>query len=154
MPSEPLGALPIRLDPSLPIHGVEDVSLVDFWRWGYSDVLSNGVRGVLGEYLVGKALGVTDRPRVEWDAVDLHYGPWRIEAKTTSAHQAWPLAPGSRASSPGFDVGSRRGWDASTGLTSPAGRSADCYVFCVYTGPEAEPTTNLDRRIAVLDVRR
>jgi hypothetical protein len=115
-------------------------------------VLSNGVRSVLGEYFVALALGVTERPRVEWDAVDLRYREWGIEVKTTSAHQAWPLAPGSKASPPGFDIGQKRGWNAATGVTSPtAGRAAHCYVLCVYRGPELLPESNLARRIAVLD---
>ncbi|AXG97954.1 hypothetical protein DVJ83_00840 [Deinococcus wulumuqiensis] len=44
----------------------------DFWRWAYSDFLSNALRGVLAEYIVAQAAGCTHRARTEWDAYDLY----------------------------------------------------------------------------------
>jgi hypothetical protein len=42
-----------------------------FWRWAYSDFLSNAQRGVLAEYIVGTALNCLKEKRLEWDAHDL-----------------------------------------------------------------------------------
>lgn len=52
----------------IPVLGV---TVGDFWA--YSDILNNTDRAVFAEFVVGMALGVTDAPRVEWDAVDLRY---------------------------------------------------------------------------------
>ena len=45
-------------------------SLLEFWQWAGSNLLSNRDRGILAEFLVGRALGVTDKLRTEWDAMD------------------------------------------------------------------------------------
>ena len=42
------------------------LTLVDYWRWSASDLLSNTQRGVVAEYLVVAALGTAERPRDEW----------------------------------------------------------------------------------------
>jgi hypothetical protein len=53
----------------------------DFWRWAYSDILSNRNRSIFAEFIVGNALGVVDKPRVEWDSVDLARPlPWAVPA--------------------------------------------------------------------------
>jgi hypothetical protein len=43
----------------------------DFWEWAFGDLVTNTVRSVFAKYLVALALGVSDRPRVEWDQYDL-----------------------------------------------------------------------------------
>ena len=32
-------------------------SVLDFWRWGFSDLRENVVRGILAEFLVAQAVG-------------------------------------------------------------------------------------------------
>lgn len=47
-------------------------NLRGFWSWACSDLLSNAMRGVLAEYIVGLALDCVDSgTRTEWDAADL-----------------------------------------------------------------------------------
>lgn len=41
-----------------------DKTLLDFWRWGFSDVLNNTTRGIFAEYLVATALGIEAQPRI------------------------------------------------------------------------------------------
>lgn len=105
----------------------------DFWAWAYSDILNNTDRTVFAEFVVGMALGVTDAPRVEWDAVDLQYGGKTIEVKSSAYVQSWhqDQDPPSQIS---FDLKERLSWDAATNTyrVEPS-RAADCYVFCVYT---------------------
>lgn len=105
-----------------------------FWSWAYSDVLSNANRSVFAEFLVGAALGCLDTPRIEWDAYDLRYHGWKIEVKVSAYLQSWQQAKPSYVS---FDIGTKRGWDATTNTMSEMPeRSADCYVFCLYTEME------------------
>ena len=33
-------------------------TLLDFWRWSVSDLVSNATRGIFAEFLVAKALGI------------------------------------------------------------------------------------------------
>ena len=42
-----------------------DGTLLDFWRWSASDLTNNALRGVLAEYIVALALGLTKSTRVE-----------------------------------------------------------------------------------------
>jgi hypothetical protein len=48
-------------------------TLLDFWRWSLSDLVSNATRGLIAEFIVANALGIstTDRVRDEWGAFDL-----------------------------------------------------------------------------------
>ena len=150
------------LDECLPAHrdiAGADTTLGDFWRWAYSDVLSNAMRGCLGEFLVASQLEITDVPRVEWDAVDLrlpHHGEqYGIEVKTSSRFQSWPLAEGQQRSEPTFGFSERRPFNFAMGkMELVARRCADVYVFCHYRGPHGGVTDNVARRLAVLDVDR
>jgi hypothetical protein len=72
-----------------PIPSLDGRTVGDFWRWAYSDVRSNTTRSVFAEYIVGLALGVVNKPRVEWDSVDLRYGDFKIEVKASGYCQSW-----------------------------------------------------------------
>ncbi len=124
------------------ISGTEGYTLLTFWQWAYSDILSNANRGVFAEFLVGAALGLLDKPRIEWDAVDFIYQGSRIEVKCAAYLQSWSQKKHSVIS---FDIKPKFSWDAAsnTSLTAPI-RPADCYVFCVYTEKnEADARKNL-----------
>ena len=114
----------------IPVLGV---TVGDFWAWTYSDILNNTDRAVFAEFVVGVALGVTNVPRVEWDAVDLRYRDKTIEVKSAAYIQSWhkDQDPTSHIS---FDLKERLSWDAASNTyeVEPK-RAADCYVFCVYT---------------------
>ena len=66
------------------------VSLLQFWQWSASDLLSNATRGRLAEYLVARDLGVADGIRSEWIAHDLtsKIGT-KIEVKSAAYVQTW-----------------------------------------------------------------
>ena len=112
--------------------------------WAYSDILNNTDRAVFAEFVVGRALGVTDAPRVEWDAVDLRYRGKTIEVKSSAYVQSWHQEddPPSQIS---FDLREGLSWDAATNTyqVEPR-RAADCYVFCVYTETERSRANILD----------
>jgi hypothetical protein len=111
-------------------------SLLDFWRWSSSDLVSNTLRGVLAEFLVAKALDLpTDRVRVEWDMCDLTtLSGLRLEVKSAAYLQSWAQSGLSKVS---FMVKPRRGWDAATNTQdSEAKRHADVYVFALLAHQE------------------
>jgi hypothetical protein len=132
----------VRLAASHPIPGLNDLTLGDFWSWAYSDVLTNVIRSTFAEFLVASALDLLDKPRVEWDAVDLRYRGVGIEVKSAAYLQSWQQEG---LSTIRFDIARKRSWDAGTNTYAQVPtRSADCYVFCLY--PETDPS-----RVDVLD---
>lgn len=111
--------------------GLPGATFGEFWSWAYSDFRSNTIRPLYAEYLVGRCLGVVDRPRVEWDYIDFIYSGKKIEVKSSGYVQAWEQA---RPSCIMFDIAIKsKPWIAETNTFGLAGRSADCYVFCVHT---------------------
>jgi hypothetical protein len=119
-----------RLDPQTKLGGLRDLTIEEFWSWAYSDLLSNGNRSVLAEFIVAEALGVTDCPRVEWNAFDLSYRGKKIEVKCAGYVQSWAQSSPSKIR---FDIAKKRGWcpETNTYGSKPA-RAADCYVFCLF----------------------
>lgn len=66
-------------------------TLLDFWRWSASDLVSNATRGVLAEFLVASALGLAlDGVRDEWGPYDLVTPDGiTIEVKASAYIQSW-----------------------------------------------------------------
>jgi len=115
----------------------------EFWKWAFSDFMSNALRGVLAEYIVATALGCTGKPRVEWDAYDLvTQDGLRVEVKSSAYLQSW------RQNQPSlirFDIGQKKAWDAESNTSSSeAIRSADVYVFCVFAATDKASADPLD----------
>jgi hypothetical protein len=124
------------------VPGLDQTTVLEFWRWAYSDVLSNGTRSVFAEFMVGKALGCLGQPRVEWDSVDLHYGEYGIEVKASAACQRWFQSKPSRIS---FSVRKAAFWDEATGkYQGEPIHSADCYVFCCHPEKDQAKANVLD----------
>jgi len=126
-----------RLNPTLQISGLDNHTLGDYWSWAYSDILTNTNRSIFAEYLVGAALGVLDVPRIEWDRYDFEYQSVGIEVKSSAYVQSWYQK---RPSKIQFDIAKKLRWDHTTNTYIPdyPCRCADCYVFCLFTGEEAD----------------
>ncbi|MBI1294130.1 hypothetical protein GC175_04120 [bacterium] len=125
-----------------PIPGLPDLTLGDFWSWAYSDLLNNRNRSIFAEFIVGVALGVIDTPRIEWDGVDLRYKGRAIEVKSSAYIQSWLQKQHSAIR---FDIGPKQPWDAHTNtFQSLSYRSADCYVFCLFTPKDPTDANVLD----------
>jgi hypothetical protein len=106
-----------------------DATLLDFWCWSTSDLVSNATRGVLAEYIVASALGLTNGVREQWKAFDLEYRGEKIEVKSAAYLQSWYHRELSKIT---FPIRPTRNWDASTNVQSKtARRRASIYVFCV-----------------------
>src|SRR3954471_23387710 len=99
-----------KIDGRLAIDGLQNITVGDFWSWAYSDLVSNTVRPIFAEYLVGKCLEATDRPPVEWNCVDFRYRDRGIEVKSAGYLQSWMQKAPSIIS---FDIAPRQAqWEA------------------------------------------
>ena len=111
-----------------PLHA----SLVDFWSWHASGLLTNTLRGSLAEYIVGLAIDVDmDSPREDWATWDLttRHGV-KVEVKSAAYLQAWHQRSLSKIS---FNVSKRRGWDPKTAIEEHTpSRHADVYVLALF----------------------
>ncbi len=106
-----------------------------FWRWAFSNLADNTVRGVLAEFFVGTALGVSfTEPRGSWDDYDLETPDGiRVKVKATGYLQAWE----SHNTSPRFSrlVGRKLSEDKAINVGDPQVR-CDVFVFCLQTATE------------------
>ena len=104
--------------------------LLDFWSWSQSDLLNNTQRGVLAEFLVRKAVGITSTFRTDWDSFDLiTKNGIRIEVKSSAYIQSWKQNSFSKIT---FDIAPKLAWDANTNEFSEESiRNSDYYVFCL-----------------------
>jgi hypothetical protein len=120
-----------------------DIDILSFWRWSASDLVSNATRGVLAEYIVASALGLTDGVREEWDAFDLRTkDSVRIEVKSASYIQSWYHKNLSKIT---FGIQPTRGWDAATNqLANGFQRQAHIYVFCLLAHKDQDTLNPLD----------
>jgi hypothetical protein len=107
-----------------------EYSLLDFWRWSVSDILSNATRGRFAEFIVGTALGINPlNLRDEWDAFDLKTDSGiKIEVKSASYIQSWNQKQLSKIS---FSIKKARHWDTENNVNrGEPKRHADLYVLC------------------------
>lgn len=121
-------------------------TVLDFWRWSVSDLLSNATRGRLAEFLIAKALGIdTARPRDEWAAWDLTSPEGiKIEVKCSAYLQSWYQT---KLSSPSFSIRPSRAWDPNTNNLSPTSqRQAQLYVFALLAHREKATVDPLNIR--------
>lgn len=119
-------------------------TLLDFWRWSASDLVSNATRGRLAEFIVAKALGIsTDGVRDEWGACDLTMPDgMKIEVKSAAFVQTWYQG---HLSSIQFVVPKTRAYDPETNLlSSEAKRQADVYIFAVLAEKDKQRIDPLD----------
>jgi hypothetical protein len=122
-------------------------NLLDFWQWSSSDLLSNALRGVLTEFIVSMALGISiDKPREEWAAYDLVTNEGiKVEVKSAAYVQSWKQTKPSKIS---FSIRKTTGYDEDgIPIGESPRRQAAVYVFCllaVEDGLKVDPM-NLDQ---------
>ena len=114
-----------------------------YWRWAHSELNANTERGVLAEFIVGQALGVTAPIRTEWDPYDLVTPEGvKVEVKTSGTWQSWENPKRSVCN---YGIRTTRTWDKVTGkYCVEATRPADVYVFCLLHHDEACRVNPLD----------
>lgn len=117
-------------EPLLNKGATEPYTLLDFWRWSASDLLSNATRGKLAEFIVGSAIGLKFTTiRQEWDAYDLTSPKGiRIEVKSAAYIQSWAQKDFSRIS---FSIKPSKFDTSITTAQHVPQRHSDIYVFCL-----------------------
>ena len=146
---EPLAALPPkRLNGSeaLRLQGQDlSLTLLDFWQWSMSDLVSNLARGRLAEFIVAHALGIDVclGIRNEWDSFDLTTPKGiKVEVKSSAYLQSWYQK---RFSAAAWSAGPTRAWDPATNVSSSEARwQADIYVFALLDHRVKETVEPLD----------
>ncbi len=107
-------------------------TLLDFWRWSLSNLVSNATRGLIAEFIVANALGIstTSSVRDEWGAFDLQTPEGvKVEVKSAAYIQTWYQSSLSTIS---FRTPKTRAYDPNKNeLDVEARRQADVYVFAV-----------------------
>lgn len=106
-------------------------SLLEFWKWSVSDILSNATRGRFAEFIVGTAVGLNPKNlRDEWDAFDIKTESGiKIEIKSAAYIQSWSQKEFSKIS---FSIKKAKHWDSNNGMSrGESKRHADLYVFCL-----------------------
>jgi hypothetical protein len=107
------------------------ISLIDFWRWSVSDILSNATRGRFAEFIVATATNVDIRQcRDEWNSFDLETPEGiKLEIKSAAYLQSWFQKTLSKIN---FSIKAAQFWDSISNKSSTtAARYADVYVFCL-----------------------
>ncbi len=108
-------------------------TLLDFWKWSVSDLVSNATRGRLAEFIVATATGISlNQPRDEWAAYDLITPDTiKIEVKSAAFIQSWHQEKLSKIS---FSIRPSLYWDGTTNkLSKTKSRYVDIYVMCLLT---------------------
>ncbi len=124
-----------------------DCSLQEFWQWSLSDLASNASRGMLAEFIVAKALGIsTEGVRDEWQAFDLQTeAGHRLEVKSAAFLQTWAQK---RLSKVCFSIRPSRRWDPNVNeLVGESIRQSDAYIFALlaHTEKASLDPMNLDQ---------
>jgi hypothetical protein len=72
-------------------HEIKAASVLDFWRYGFSNLNSNVLRGALAEFLVECALKEQNEIDIRnpWGDYDVEYKGKKIEVKSCSYLQDW-----------------------------------------------------------------
>jgi hypothetical protein len=122
-----------------------NLTVLDFWRWAFSDLRTNIVRGVLAEFLVATAVGDPSPLRNAWDNFDVTTPSGiRVEVKSSAYLQSWNQR---RVSNIVFTGLTGRSWLAETNLLSDERElRADVYVFAIHTCREPEQYDALDMK--------
>ncbi len=112
------------------------ITVLDFWRWAFSDLIDNTQRGIMAEFLVYSSLNRTTSDtqiRESWLPFDVTSPSGRrIEVKSAAYIQAW--TPENIFAQIRFDIGKKLAWDNATATyTASAKRNCDLYVFCLFT---------------------
>jgi len=118
-------------------------SVLDFWRWAFSDLVGNTERGTFAEYLVALACNVDKNIRISWNAYDLDLeNGIKVEVKSSAYIQTWKQ---SKLSTPIFKINKTFSWDyVENKYDNVKKRHADIYVFALLSHQDKKTINPLD----------
>ncbi len=119
-----------------------DIDVLAYWRWSSSDLLTNRQRGIVAEFIVASALGLTSKAREEWDAYDLiTENGLKIEVKSSAYVQSWKQEKLSKIS---FGIQPTNIYEENARRINNKQRQADIYIFCVLAHQNETTINTLD----------
>ena len=144
----------LRGDAALPSRA----HLADFWRWAFSDLCEDYIKGIFAEWMVGSLLGfpMLELRRISYANSDfLWRGKLPVEVKGTAYWQSWRVfdeegrlrsktidpTPVSRIR---FGSLRKRAGAAGNNAATPPGYKSDIYVFCFQTEHDLARSDALD----------
>lgn len=126
------------------IIGVKnDVNLLNYWQWAYSDLIGNTERGSLAEYIVSLACENDNEIRVNWDAYDLELkNGIKVEVKSSAYLQTWKQK---KYTKPLFGINKTKAWNYIENVyDDETKRQADIYVFALLAHKDKSSVNPLD----------
>jgi hypothetical protein len=131
-----------KLEPNRIIDDLYGNTVLDFWSWAFSDLISGSNRGIFAEFLVGAVLGTTENARIEWDVADHIYRGRKIKVKSAAYIEHWLQSKPSRISFPVNHIQRKEIKTSIPGLTLYP--KPEVYVFCVFDVRERNEADMLD----------
>ena len=131
-----------KLEPNQVIDDLYGNTVLDFWSWAFSDLISSSNRGVFAEFVVGAVLGTTENARIEWDVADHIYRGRKIKVKSAAYIEHWLQSKPSRIAFPIDHVQRKEIKTSVPGLTLYP--KPEVYVFCVFDVKERNEADILD----------
>ena len=118
-------------------------TLLDFWKWAYSDLVGNTERGAIAEYIVAIACDIDNNIRVSWDSYDLSLkNGLKVEVKSSAYLQTWKQK---RYSTPIFNIPKTKAWNfIENTYDTERKRQADLYVFALLAHLDKETINPLN----------
>ena len=118
-------------------------TLLDFWKWAYSDLVGNTERGAIAEYIVAIACDIDDNIRVSWDSYDLSLkNGLKVEVKSSAYLQTWKQK---QYSKPIFNIPKTKAWNfIENTYDTESKRQADLYVFALLAHLDKETINPLN----------
>lgn len=125
-----------------PGMGLDGATVLHFWRWAFSDLRANNLRGIFAEWLVAQLLELNQPVRDPWAAWDLITPEGvSIEIKASAYLQTWSDGRPSLISFSGLKG---QTWTLQAGYSGLATYNADLYVFCVQIEKDTDKWNVLD----------
>jgi hypothetical protein len=131
-----------KLEPNRVIDDLYGNTVLDFWSWAFSDLISGSNRGIFAEFLIGAVLGTTENARIEWDVADHIYRGRKIKVKSAAYIEHWLQSKPSRISFPINHIQLKEIKTSIPGLTLYP--KPEVYVFCVFDVRERNEADMLD----------
>ena len=120
----------------------KNATLLNFWEWSSSDLMSNATRGILVEFIVAMSLDLHRITREEWAPYDFLYNGIKIEVKSASYIQSWYQKEFSKIV---FSIKKTKAWDYKTNkYEKKSKRQCDVYVFCLLKHKDQKTVNPLD----------
>jgi hypothetical protein len=129
--------------------GSKKFSVLEFWKYGFSNLNSNVIRGVLAEFIVENALkeNIEIEVRSPWGDYDVLYNGKKIEVKCCSYIQDWDQVDYSEIKWSGLKAKELYYSDAvkkQSELNQTADYKADIYVLALFKHKEHATLDILD----------